>query len=150
MQTFLGNIEAKLDVKGRVFVPSVYRKSLPEGERERLVARIDPDNECLVFYPESVWMRTVETLRDGLDEWDAEDRLLLMQYVADAEMLDVDAQGRVLVSKKYAAFFGESNEVVFVGMVDRFALWSRVSYEQSRLSRVDLAQKMRDKMKKRV
>ena len=36
MKSFIGNIEAKLDVKGRVFVPSSYRKLLPELERERV------------------------------------------------------------------------------------------------------------------
>ena len=59
MQTFIGNIEAKLDEKGRIFVPAVYRKILAEEESKRIVMRRDTDNECLMFYPESVWNEKV-------------------------------------------------------------------------------------------
>ena len=34
---FLGNIEAKLDVKGRAFLPAIFRKVLQAGGEERLV-----------------------------------------------------------------------------------------------------------------
>ena len=37
MQTFIGNIEARLDEKGRIFVPASYRKILAESESKRIV-----------------------------------------------------------------------------------------------------------------
>ena len=52
MQTFVGNIEGRLDEKGRIFVPAVYRKILSEADSKRIVMRRDTDNECLMFYPE--------------------------------------------------------------------------------------------------
>ena len=55
MQTFVGNIEGRLDEKGRIFVPAVYRKILSEADSKRIVMRRDTDNECLMFYPEQVW-----------------------------------------------------------------------------------------------
>ncbi|MBO7724429.1 MAG: cell division/cell wall cluster transcriptional repressor MraZ, partial [Paludibacteraceae bacterium] len=55
MATFIGNIEAKLDAKGRVFVPASYRKLLVCREKEQLVVRKDPDMNCLILYPENVW-----------------------------------------------------------------------------------------------
>ena len=51
---FLGNIEAKTDAKGRVFLPSVFRKVLQASGEELLVLRKDIDQKCLVIYPESV------------------------------------------------------------------------------------------------
>ena len=36
---FLGNIEAKTDAKGRVFLPSVFRKVLQVSGEESLVLR---------------------------------------------------------------------------------------------------------------
>ena len=68
MQTFIGNIEGRLDEKGRIFVPAVYRKILAEAESKRIVMRRDTDNECLMFYPELVWNEKVEQLRSNLDE----------------------------------------------------------------------------------
>ena len=38
---FLGNIEAKVDVKGRAFLPAVFRKILQMAGEERLVMRKD-------------------------------------------------------------------------------------------------------------
>ena len=38
---FLGNIEAKMDAKGRAFLPAVFRKMLQVSGEERLVLRKD-------------------------------------------------------------------------------------------------------------
>ncbi len=147
MSTFIGKYDAKADVKGRVFIPSVYRKIIPEAEKERLVMRKDADNDCLVLYPESVWNKKIESLKVNLDEWDAADQILLMQFVSDAEWLDIDSQGRVLISKKYLELIGiENNEVLFVGMMDRFAVWGKKRYEETKLSPADFAARLRQKM----
>ena len=76
MSTFIGKYEAKADVKGRIFIPSTYRKLLPQDQRERLVMRKDADNDCLVLYPESVWTDKIQDLKSKLDEWNSEDQML--------------------------------------------------------------------------
>ena len=38
---FLGNIEAKIDAKGRAFLPASFRKVLQAEKEERLVLRKD-------------------------------------------------------------------------------------------------------------
>jgi MraZ protein len=147
VSTFIGKYEAKADVKGRIFVPSVYRKLLSGSEKDRLVMRRDVVNECIVLFPESVWNKKVEDFKSKLDEWNSQDQLLLMQFVSDAEWLDLDAQGRVLLSKKHLQSIGvENSEVLFVGMIDRFAIWSAARYEQSKLSADDFASRLKDKM----
>lgn len=149
MSIFIGKQEAKVDVKGRVFVPAGYRKLLSADERERIVVRKDVDNDCIIFYPERVWNRKLEELRGNLDEWSAEDQLLLLAFTEDAEWLDFDSQGRVLLSKKHqqALSLDGSNEVLFIGMVDRFAVWGKTRYEQVKLSSKDLAERLRGRMK---
>ncbi|MFV0470968.1 MAG: division/cell wall cluster transcriptional repressor MraZ [Paludibacteraceae bacterium] len=148
MSTFIGKYEAKADTKGRIFIPSVYRKLLPEGGRERVVLREDPDNDCLVIYPEPVWNKKVETLQSTLDEWNPDDQMLLIQFVADAEWLDIDSQGRILIPKKTLELISlGNNEVLFVGMMDRFTLWGKQYYEQNKLSSAQFAEKLKDKMK---
>ena len=130
MKTFLGKIDAKLDAKGRVFVPSVFRKVLSEEERERIVVRMEADEKYLLVYPESVWNRQVVELQSKLNEWDPEDQMLLMQFVGDAEVLEFDAQGRVLLPKRLQMRMGLESEIVFVGMVDRIAMWNKSVYEE--------------------
>ncbi len=149
MSTFIGNIEAKIDVKGRVFIPAAYRRMLASGERNVVVMRKDPDNNCLVIYPENIWNQKLEDFKRNLDEWDPIDQMLLMQFVSDAEWLDVDSQGRVLIQKKYLQMIDVEAEVLFVGGVDRFALWSKDGYESAKLSSADFARLLRERMKKK-
>ena len=132
---------------GRIFVPSVYRKILNEAESKCIVMRRDTDNECLIFYPEQVWNEKVGQLREALDEWDPEDQMLLMQFMSDAEFLDMDNQGRILLQKKNLEAIGVQQDVLFVGMLDRFALWSPEKFAEKRLDGKDLASRIRRKMK---
>ena len=148
MQTFIGNIQSRLDEKGRIFVPASYRKILAESESKRIVMRRDTDNECLMFYPEHIWNEKVEQMRQVLDEWDPEDQLLLMQFMADAEFLEPDGQGRILLQKKNLETIGAQNDVLFVGMLNRFALWTPENFANKRLSQTELAARLRAKMKK--
>ncbi len=148
MQTFIGNIEGRLDEKGRIFVPAGYRKILAEAESKRIVMRRDTDNECLMFYPEEVWNEKVEQLRQTLDEWDPEDQLILMQFMADAEYLEMDGQGRILLQKKNLETIGAQQDVLFVGMLNRFAVWAPETFAAKRLSQTELAARLRAKMKR--
>jgi MraZ protein len=149
MSTFIGKYEAKADVKGRIFIPSAYRKLLPDGERERIIMRKDAENDCMILFPESVWNAKVEDFKSKLDEWNPTDQLLLMQFVSDAEWLDIDSQGRVLISKRNQQLIGiENQEVLFVGMLDRFAIWSKNHYEQVKMSATDFATLLKERMMK--
>lgn len=146
MNTFIGNTEARADEKGRIFVPAAYRKILAEAGSRHIIMRRDTDNECLVFYPEQVWNEKVQSLRAALDEWDPEDQLILMEFMADAEILDTDSQGRILLQKKYFETIGASQDVLFVGMLDRFALWNPQTFADRRAGSRELADKIRERM----
>lgn len=146
MSTFIGNIEARLDDKGRIFIPAVYRKILAEQDSRRIVLRRDPDNECLIVYPEAVWNQKVEQLSATLDEWNPEDEMLLMQFVSDAEYLEMDNQGRVLLQKRNLQQIGAEQDIVFVGMRDRFALWAPATFEEHKLGQKDFAALLRQRM----
>ena len=146
MSTFIGNIEARLDDKGRIFIPAGYRKILGEMESRRIIMRRDTDNECIIFYPEQVWNDKVGQLRQALNEWDPDDQMILMQFMAEAEILEPDSQGRVLLQKKNVEMIGAQQDVLFVGMLDRFALWSPSVFREKQMPQKDLAERIRIKM----
>jgi len=151
MLNFIGKYNAKADIKGRIFVPSAYRKLLPETDKERLVMRKDPENEFLVLYPVAVWKTMVEELQSKLDAWNPHDQLLLMQFVSDAEWLDIDSQGRILLSKKHLQTLGvQTNEILFAGMLDKIAVWSKVRYEQMLLPQTNFSMQLKEKMIKKT
>ena len=137
-----------MDEKGRIFVPAAYRKILAETGSKIMVMRRDTDNECMMFYPEQVWNDKVEQMRQTLDEWNPEDQLILMQFMADAEYMELDGQGRILLQKKNLEMIGAQQDVLFVGMLNRFALWAPENFAAKRLSQTELAARLRAKMSK--
>ena len=155
VSTFIGNIDAKVDEKGRIFVPAGYRKILAEMNSRHIIMRRDTDNACLIFYPEQVWNEKVSALRNALNEWDPDDQMLLMQFMADAEFLEPDNQGRILLQKRVLEGLtsGEQtatnkNELVFIGMYDRFALWQPEVFAAKKMEQKDLAEQIRVRMKR--
>lgn len=127
---FLGNIEAKVDAKGRVFIPVQFRKILLEGNEEKLVLRKDVYQDCLVLYPKSVWMETQNQLRARLNPWNAVEQNIFRQFVSDAELLLPDGNGRILLPKRYMKMAGIEAEVRFIGMDRTIELWAREKAEQ--------------------
>ncbi|MCU6167694.1 cell division/cell wall cluster transcriptional repressor MraZ, partial [Enterobacter roggenkampii] len=116
MIQFLGNIEAKIDAKGRVFVPAAFRKILQSSAQNTLILRKDLFQDCLVLYPVEVWEEEVAKLRSRLNRWDREQQALFRQFVVDAERLDIDTNGRILISKRYCQMVSIVSDVRFLGV----------------------------------
>ncbi len=148
MTTFIGKTEVKADEKGRIFIPASYRKILAQTGQRRLVMRKEADNECLVVFTEDVWTARVESLASNLNEWDPNDQMILMQFVGEAEVLDIDNQGRILISKKNLQSIGASQDLLLVGMMNKFAIWDRLTYENKMASAEEFATVLTNKMKK--
>ena len=134
MFRFLGNIEAKVDAKGRVFLPAVFRKQLEVAAEERLVLRKDVFQDCLVLYPERVWFATQDQLRSRLNKWSAREQALFRQFVSDAVMVTIDDNGRILLPRRCMQMIGIRSDVCFVGMDDTIEIWAG---ERSGLSFLD-------------
>ncbi|MBP1640954.1 MAG: MraZ domain [Bacteroidetes bacterium] len=148
MSVFIGNSDAKADVKGRIFIPAHYRRALQEGENNRLVMRKDPYSNSLMLYPETVWTQKLATLQNGLDEWNPKHQIVLMQFASEAEWLDIDSQGRVLIPKKHLQLIGAGNEVQFVGMLDTFSLWAKGNFEKAKLTPEEFTNQLQQIMSK--
>ena len=103
---FLGNIEAKTDVKGRAFLPAVFRKVLQTSGSETLILRKDIFQPCLVLYPESVWNEQQDTLRRRLNRYNAQHQQIFRQFVSEVELVTLDGNGRFLIPKRYLQMAG--------------------------------------------
>ena len=121
---FLGNIEAKTDAKGRVFLPAVFRKELQAFCEERLVLRKDIFQSCLVLYPESVWNQQIDILRQRLNRWNKDEWQLFRQFVSDVEPVSLDGNGRFLIPKRYMKLANIEHTVKFIGIDDTIEIWN--------------------------
>lgn len=121
---FLGTIEAKTDAKGRAFLPAAFRKVLQGAGEERLVLRKDIFQPCLTLYPESVWNAQMDALRGRLSRWNKTHQQVFRQFVAEAEPVTLDGNGRFLISKRFQRIADIQQDIVFVGMGDTIEIWS--------------------------
>ena len=127
---FLGNIEAKTDAKGRVFLPAVMRKVLQGAGEELLVMRKDVHQPCLVLYPESVWNSQMDEARARLNRWNSHEQELFRQFVMNVEFISLDGNGRFLIPKRYLQMAGIEQSVHFIGMGDCIEIWASQHVEK--------------------
>lgn len=130
MLQFLGNIEAKADSKGRIFVPAIFRKCLQCENESFLVLRKDIFQNCLVLYPGSVWEKEITELRSRLSKWNREQQQLFRQFVLDAERLELDSSGRVLIPKRYLQMVSIETDVRFLGVDNTIEIWAKEVLEK--------------------
>lgn len=140
---FLGNIEAKTDTKGRVFLPAIFRKVLQAAGEDVLVMRKDVHQRCLVLYPESTWNRRMDALLEKVNEWDDVGQQVLRQYVAEAEVLTLDGNGRFLIPKRYLQMADIDQGVRFIGINDAIEIWAVEKTLQPFLPQEEFAEKLK-------
>ena len=143
---FLGNIEAKTDAKGRVFLPAAFRKVLQVAGEEVLVMRKDVHQKCLVLYPESTWNRRLDALIEKVNEWDDVGQQVLRQYVSEAEVLSLDGNGRFLIPKRYLQMADIVQGVRVIGINDAIEIWAVEKTQQPFLSQEEFAEKLKSIM----
>ena len=146
MVRFLGHIEAKMDVKGRVFVPALYRKQLEKTGETCLIMQADYVNHCLKFYPESVWEELDRQFTSKLNMWDQKDLALYRQFTASVEPVEMDSNGRILLQKKYAEMIGVEADTLFVGVGNYFEVWDKNRFDNQMSDTESFAKAMQDKM----
>lgn len=123
MDRFTGNIDAKVDVKGRVFVPAAFRKILQKSEDMHLVIRKDIYKECLILYTRTSWEEELDRVRLKLNRYNEDHQQFFRQFLMDTETLEMDSMGRILIPKKYLHKISVAKDVKFLGMDDNIEIW---------------------------
>jgi MraZ protein len=126
---FTGNIDAKVDEKGRVFVPSSFRKILQKEEEQGLILRRDIFQRCLILYPLQIWDEQVNAITARTNMFDRNGRNALRQFVAGAEAVSLDSGGRILIPKRYLEEACIKNDVRFIGVDNTIEIWNKQDAE---------------------
>ncbi len=127
---FTGSIDARTDDKGRVFIPASFRKILQQAGLDALVLRRDVFQKCLVLYPEDVWNDMVDSIVQRTNPFDSKGRAALRGFVAGAERIGIDGNGRILIPRRYMEAAKINGDVRFIGMDDSIEIWSRQEAEE--------------------
>jgi MraZ protein len=121
---FRGRFEIKIDPKGRLSLPPAYRQSLPLQSPQLIVTNSRfRGKSCLHVYTLQEWEK-LERKIAKLSSLKAEVQAFSRFYLSGGQLVDVDAQNRILIPASLRKFAGLDGGAVLVGLGDKFEIWS--------------------------
>lgn len=124
MTSFLGRYEYNLDPKGRVSLPSAFRR---QAEADRFVL-LQWQAPALTLFPMSAWAATQERLlafrRNEPEAWRE-----VLSITASAVEVSPDKQHRILIPSWLQEAGRLDGSVLLVGNIDRIELWNPEAFE---------------------
>ena len=121
---FLGEFRHALDAKGRAIIPSKFRDEIGN---EKLVAMPGPDKN-LVVYTESDFQKFATDFLERSSG--TSDYRGLRRFIAsNAESLELDKQGRILLSQKLRDYANLEKDIVVNGNLTNFEIWDLKRWE---------------------
>ncbi len=118
MTSFLGRYEFQMDEKGRVSLPSAFRREA-DGDRFVLLQWRAP---ALTLFPVASWDATQERLlafrRNQPEAWGD-----VLAITSSAVEVSPDKQGRILIPAWLKEAAGLDDRVLLLGNIDRVELW---------------------------
>ncbi|MFT3740267.1 MAG: division/cell wall cluster transcriptional repressor MraZ [Breznakibacter sp.] len=139
MVTFVGDFEVKTDDKGRIVLPSAFKKVLGANGDERFVVRKDLYETCLVLFPYVEWEQELNRIRERLNPYNREHSRFLRDFFKGSAEVTLDGNGRFLVPKRLMELAGIDREVVLVGVDKKIEIWDKTKYENSGMDSEELA-----------
>ena len=120
---FRGQGDHSIDSKGRVAIPAKMRAALPETSGGRFVAYSGRDAGIKLYAVEE-WAR-IEAEAADLNRFRLDNLQVTRKLFMMTEDLDLDGQGRVMLSKKLLKHAGlaPGDVATVIGAGDRIEIW---------------------------
>ena len=126
LAVFKGTYRHRIDPKGRLPVPAVFRRELSEAGVARVVVTVL--DQCLAAYAPSEWAR-LEAQLNALPAFSRTVKALTRLLTSRAADCDFDVQGRILLPAHLRRAAGLGPEAIVVGVLNRFEVWAPDSWE---------------------
>jgi len=126
MSRFRGRYDFSIDQKGRINIPSKFRKLLSPAAEETFVICRAPDG-CLWAYPKDEW----EKFEDSLIRMPVSREVNKFQRTMQNTLNDsaLDKQGRISLTPLQIRIAGIEKEVSIVGRGSHLEIWATKRFE---------------------
>jgi MraZ protein len=132
MAGFIGKERHAVDEKGRLMIPVRFRRKFENvasadvgdavsGHIEGLYVMKAPDRSIELYEP-FIWAG-MRTSLSGLSDFNPEERLLKTLMYESLEMVELDRQGRVALSREFLEHAGITKDVVIIGADTKMIIW---------------------------
>ena len=124
---FRGSSTHNLDAKGRIIIPSRFRDVIRAGGNDAIMlTRMD---KSLFAYTVSEWQKIEDRILDLAEKSDYMRRFRRV-FVGNAFECQCDKQSRVLIPPSLRKYAQLVKEIVLVGVLDHFEVWSKENWDQ--------------------
>ena len=129
-----GHSENKIDIKGRINIPSQMRKILAPDDHDEVVISLGRGGQLSLFNKD-YWVGTIQqNIMDQADtvknpkDWDAIQRKIHI-LSENSHMSAVDSQGRITIPQWLLKKAGIMKQAHVIGAVDRVNVWEPDRYK---------------------
>jgi MraZ protein len=130
MITFIGEYSCKLDSKGRVILPSAFKKQMAGSNPDRFVVKKDIFEKCLVLFPFQEWERQNKILRKKINPYKKEHNKFMRQFFKGMAEVMLDSNNRLLIPKRLLDEVEAEREVIMAGQYGKIEVWAKHLYER--------------------
>ena len=121
---FMGEYNHTIDAKGRLIVPAKFREELGEA-----FVMTNGNDGCLNIYTNEAWETILGELQ--LRPNNRDKREIVRKFVAQANMVELDKQGRILVPSALREHAGLEKDVVLAGVIDKIEVWDKDRWDSA-------------------
>lgn len=121
---FIGEYYHSLDEKGRVAIPTKFRKDLNKGA----VVTRGLDN-CLFLYTKDAWQELAVKLAK-LPISKANTRAFSRLMLSGAMEVEIDGQGRIILPEYLRKYGFLKKKLVIAGLYDRLEIWDEGNWQK--------------------
>jgi MraZ protein len=124
---FRGSSFNTIDSKGRIIIPARFRDVIKAGGGDGvIVTRLD---EALFAYTFDQWSK-IESKVLAMSETSEYMRRFRRVFIGGASDCNYDKQGRILIPPVLRQYAELEKEIVLVGQIVHFEIWSKENYER--------------------
>ena len=140
MNYLIGTYECKIDVKGRLLIPSAFKKQLAPVIPKGFVLKRAVFQNCLELYPLEQWEELIKKV-NSLNRFKKKNNDFIRRFTAGVKFIELDSNGRLLIPRDLIEFSNINREVTLSTSVNIIEIWNKSSYEKAIAdSRDDFAQ----------
>ena len=127
---FRGNFTHAIDEKGRVSLPSEFRRALKASKDQSVVITnyISDGSRCLEGFGASAWVQFENKLR-AKSRFSPKLQKLENFYLSRASECPIDGSGRILIPSYLRVYGGIEKEVTFTSSIHGFRVWDKRVWE---------------------
>ncbi|MFN4881841.1 MAG: division/cell wall cluster transcriptional repressor MraZ [Bacteroidota bacterium] len=140
----IGEYEITVDTKGRIMLPALLRKQLPENSQDKLIVNRGFEKHIYI-YPVSEWEKIAAEL-NKLNQYVKDNRELVRYILRGATPVPVDATGRMLIPKSLLDYSTIQRDAVLLGNINKIEMWSKSEYDKIYADDTDDISKLAEKV----